>query len=366
MKTTSRIIGLGLTALCFALQRGAAQPTVQAGVFNTPPGSSIISVSARPSAALNGIFSAVNVTVRWLTSYNITLTLVSTNFSIAPQGAVGTNGPYSFQTFGGIPNVTISWATNSKNVLLTARADGNPDVGTFELVNTFGPATVWYFEFGGADITNNATPFFAQSVCCVRLPVQLSRFVAAVVNQRHVRLDWTTISEVNNYGFSVERRRDSSFTEIPNSFVPGHGTTNERHDYTFTDESPGAPTVWYRLRQVDLDGTVHYTEPIQASGILTSVEQRELAPIEFSLKQNYPNPFNPSTQIKFSVEKTDRATLELYNIAGQKVATLFDGTAEAGQYYRVLIDGANLASGVYFYRLMGNGKIAQKKITLVK
>ncbi len=201
----------------------------------------------------------------------------------------------------------------------------------------------------------------------IPLPVQLSSFTATVLNQSRVRLNWTTISEVNNYGFFVERKRsgDSSFTEIPNSFVPGHGTTNEPHDYTFTDQSPNAPTLQYRLRQVDLDGTIHYTEPIQVSGI-TSVEGREVAPLEFTLKQNYPNPFNPSTEIKFSVERTDRATLDLYNITGQKVATLFDDVVEAGQYYRVRVDGSNLASGVYFYRLMGNGKVEQKKLMLLR
>jgi hypothetical protein len=200
------------------------------------------------------------------------------------------------------------------------------------------------------------------------LPVQLSRFIATVVNQRHVRLDWTTISEINNYGFYVERKRqgDSAFTEIANSFTPGHGTTNEPHHYTFTDESPGAPTVWYRLRQVDLDGTRHYTEPIMATGILVGVEEKEPAPIEFSLKQNYPNPFNPTTEIKFSVETIGRTTLEVFNVVGQRVATLFDDVAEPGRYYMVRFHASNLASGVYLYRLQSGKKSELKKLLLLK
>ncbi len=202
----------------------------------------------------------------------------------------------------------------------------------------------------------------------IPLPVQLSRFIATVVNQRQVRLDWTTVSEVNNYGFYVERRAQSveQWLEVPNSFIAGHGTTNERHDYTFTDPSPGAPSVWYRLRQVDLDGTVHYTEPIQVSGILTSVEEKERAPIEFALKQNYPNPFNPSTEIKFSVETFERTSLEVFNIIGQKVATLFDDVAEPGQYYKVRFGGANLASGIYLYRLQSGKRSDLKKLLLLK
>ncbi len=366
---TLRMIVLSVTVLCLTIQRSEAQVTVQAGIDSMPPARSIISVKAKPSGALNGNLSGIIVTVQWLTSYNITLTLLPNAFGIDTAGRpVGTFGPYSYRTFATAVTTPINWAANSENELFTARADGNPDTGSFYLTNAVPGNTRWYFESAGNDITNSTTPFYRGGVGGIRLPVQLSRFIATVVNQRQVRLDWTTISEINNYGFFVERKRgnDSLFTEIPNSFIPGHGTTNETHNYTFTDQSPGAPTVWYRLRQVDLDGTVHYTEPIQASGIVMSVEGKEVAPIEFALKQNYPNPFNPSTEIKFSVEKQDRTTLEVFNIIGQKVATLFDDVAEPGQYYKVRFGGGNLASGIYLYRLQSGKRSDLKKLLLLK
>ncbi|MCB0313295.1 MAG: T9SS type A sorting domain-containing protein, partial [Calditrichaeota bacterium] len=65
------------------------------------------------------------------------------------------------------------------------------------------------------------------------------------------------------------------------------------------------------------------------------------------LSQNYPNPFNPSTEIRFTVAKTYRTTLEVYNLMGQKVMTLFDEVAQAGHEYHVRFTGSNLASGVY-------------------
>jgi hypothetical protein len=89
-------------------------------------------------------------------------------------------------------------------------------------------------------------------------------------------------------------------------------------------------------------------------------------PKQFVLLQNYPNPFNPSTEIKFSVEATDRATLEVFNTLGQKVATLFDDVAEAGRYYRVRFSGENLSSGVYFYRLQSGTKSELKRLLLLK
>jgi hypothetical protein len=124
------------------------------------------------------------------------------------------------------------------------------------------------------------------------------------------------------------------------------------------------PGVWlYRLKQVDLDGTIHYTDPVQVH-VLTSV--KETAPIAFALKQNYPNPFNPSTEIKFSVQATGRATLALYNLLGQQVATLFDGIAEAGQYYKLTLNAENLSSGMYFYRLQSGMRSELKKLTVLR
>ena len=196
------------------------------------------------------------------------------------------------------------------------------------------------------------------------LPVQLVSFTGVFVNNA-VRLNWRTLSEINNYGFYVQRRAESGeqFVDVPNSFVAGHGTTNEPHDYTFTDNTVSAGSWQYRLKQVDLDGTIHFTEPINVSSP-TSV--KELAPIEFALKQNYPNPFNPETNVKFSVEQTGRATLEIYNLLGQKVATLFDDDVEAGYYQTVKLNGSNLASGVYLYRLQSGKKSDLKKFMLLK
>ena len=72
-----------------------------------------------------------------------------------------------------------------------------------------------------------------------------------------VILNWRTISETNNYGFWVVR----DLNEVPNSFIPGHGTTLEPQDYTYTDH-PSYKAHAYRLKQVDLDGTVTYSEAV--------------------------------------------------------------------------------------------------------
>ncbi len=196
------------------------------------------------------------------------------------------------------------------------------------------------------------------------LPIQLSSFTATMLD-RGVRLDWMTISELNNYGFHVQRRSNSEspWRRISASLIPGNGTTNTPHRYSFVDTAPSSRTTQYRLEQIDLDGTIHFTEPIEIVGATSVVET---APREFGLKQNYPNPFNPSTEVKFSVENTARTTLEVFNLLGERVATVFDEIAEAGRYYQVRLDAANLSSGTYLYRLQSGDKTQSKRMLVLK
>jgi hypothetical protein len=90
------------------------------------------------------------------------------------------------------------------------------------------------------------------------------------------------------------------------------------------------------------------------------------APDRFQLAQNYPNPFNPTTIIQFAVSKSGPATMKVYNILGQEVATLFDGNAEAGRIYTAHFDGAALPSGVYWYSLTSSGQSETKRMLLLK
>ena len=196
------------------------------------------------------------------------------------------------------------------------------------------------------------------------VPIQLASFTGTLQQDHTVLLAWTTLSEINNFGFFVFKRRanETEWREVPRSFVPGHGTTNVPQHYTFIDRTVENGSWYYRLKQVDTDNRVYYTDPIHVE--VTSV--KESAPAEFRLMQNYPNPFNPSTEIRFTVKQTSRATLDVYNAIGQKVATLFDDVAEAGYYHKVKLDGTNLTTGVYFYRLQSGKSSDLKKLILLK
>ena len=193
------------------------------------------------------------------------------------------------------------------------------------------------------------------------LPIQLSSFAGTSAAAGSVTLSWATVSETNSYGFYVERREagEQAYTAIPGSFIHGHGTTIAVQHYSFVDRSVTPGSWYYRLRQIDLDGSVHFNEPVQ-------VEVHPAAlPLSFGLEQNYPNPFNPSTTIRYALPAKSYVTLFVFNTLGQQVATLVDDTQEAG-YHEVRFDGVNLASGVYFYRLQTGGFVQTRKMLLLE
>ncbi len=197
------------------------------------------------------------------------------------------------------------------------------------------------------------------------LPIQLTGFSGSTLGSGLVRLEWATKSEVNNFGFYVQRRWDSeeAFVDIDHAFVPGHGTTNIPQHYYYTDSLGSIGKYEYRLKQVDLDGTVHYQLPVRVE--LNKSLLAEEMPSGFSISQNYPNPFNPTTTISYGLPQKCEVELTVFNTIGQRVATLVRGQQEAG-FHEVKFDGSALASGVYFYRMHAGKFVQTKKLLLLK
>lgn len=185
------------------------------------------------------------------------------------------------------------------------------------------------------------------------VPVELTSFAANVIGST-VKLNWSTATETNNRGFEIERKSENSNWQNI-GFVSGAGTTTKQNNYSFTDK-PAVGKYFYRLRQVDFDGTFEYSSVVEAE---------IAAPAEFKLNQNYPNPFNPSTTISFTLPKATNAKLLIYNQIGQKVAELVNKNLEAG-IYNFNWDAAGQSSGLYFYELQTNEFKSVKKMTLIK
>jgi subtilisin family serine protease len=187
------------------------------------------------------------------------------------------------------------------------------------------------------------------------IPVELTSFTASAT-ENSVTLNWSTATETNNSGFSVERKTPMDERWLEVGFVPGFGTTTEVMNYSFTDENLLMGLYSYRLKQVDFDGTYQYTN---------SVEAEVYSPFEFSLAQNYPNPFNPSTIISFSIPASEFVTLKVYDILGTEVATLMNERKEPG-VYTINFNASQLASGMYLYRLQAGSFIETRKMMLMR
>jgi photosystem II stability/assembly factor-like uncharacterized protein len=193
------------------------------------------------------------------------------------------------------------------------------------------------------------------------LPVELSSFTATAANTV-ATLQWNTATEVNNYGFEVERRVVESVSSgvvewSKVGFVTGNGTSNSAHSYKYTDANVATGTYAYRLKQIDNSGTYKYSSEAEVSIAVPKV---------FALNQNYPNPFNPTTMISFTLAKDGFTTLKIYDILGKEVSTLVNSEMKAGIQNTVTFDASKLSSGIYFSRLENNGNAQIKKLVLMK
>lgn len=97
----------------------------------------------------------------------------------------------------------------------------------------------------------------------------------------------------------------------------------------------------------------------------TAIKNTNTHPQEFNLRNNFPNPFNPTTTIRFTLPSVEKVELSVYNISGEKVADLINGNMSAGTH-SLRFDGANLASGVYLYKLHTKNFTEIKKMMLVR
>jgi hypothetical protein len=213
------------------------------------------------------------------------------------------------------------------------------------------------------NIIINGTFSGVGTICSGALPVTLVSFTHSV-NKNDVKLVWVTDNEINNAGFDVERAAISPGVNLlwnKIAFVGGKGNTTWQSIYLYEDFKLQSGAYRYRIKQIDFNGNYEYFE--LAGDVLVS------RPGKFFVGQNYPNPSNPRSKIDFELPVDGKVSIRLYNMLGEEVSTVMDETKEAG-YYSAEFDGSILASGVYFYRILAEGKNVRftktMKMVLVK
>ena len=188
----------------------------------------------------------------------------------------------------------------------------------------------------------------------VALPVELTSFTATA-DDRAVLLRWTTLSETGNKGFDIEQETDFGFEPV--GFVEGQRTTTEETTYTFrvNNLAPGGHT--FRLRQIDVDGDETISDPVTATVTLDRA---------LTLQQTGQNPFRSQTTLEFGVNTAENVTIDLFDVLGRRVRTLYSGTPTPGRLHTVTIQAQGLAPGRYLIRARTASRQVTQPVTVVQ
>jgi len=247
----------------------------------------------------------------------------------------------------------------------TGAAHGTLTGGGYALQATAGQPAV--------AISGNGQPYYlgsgfwyAARNAEVALPVDLVSF-SATISGEAAELVWQTASETGNTGFRVERARGrsrdrssdaSGLSWVEIGSVEGAGTTSAAQTYRFRDAALPfeARTLHYRLRQVDVDGTETLSDPIRlALG----------APDALRFHPPYPNPATTQVTVRYELPTSERVRLELFDTLGRRVRTLVAGERAAGRV-EARIPTVDLASGLYFVRLVAGDRVRTQRFTVVR
>jgi hypothetical protein len=192
--------------------------------------------------------------------------------------------------------------------------------------------------------------------------VELTMLEAQASDGRVV-LTWQTASESGNAGFRVQTQPKSETDASPAESgwttlgtVDGAGTTTRPQSYRFTTDALDPGTHRFRLKQVDVDGTTSTSRAVTARiGVDGAFELSA-----------FPSPARTQATVELAVQKTQPVTVAVYNVTGQRIATLHRGRVSGGEMRRIEMNTSTWASGVYILQATGETFSGTKRITVVR
>lgn len=249
------------------------------------------------------------------------------------------------------------------NILLSNNNYKNSQISGLKKITFSSSGDIIYFHLADGSTAEENTAnvkrfLFSNSPLGEPLPVELSTFTAVQIGSK-VFLKWTTETEINNFGFEVERANElngSAHHWNKIGFIEGSGNSNSPKEYSFTDNPATGNKYFYRLKQIDSDGQTEYSNVI-------SIDLN--IPNQYALYQNYPNPFNPITSITYNLPIDGMVSLRVFDMLGSEVVTLVNENQKAGAYTIPFYAG-DLASGIYICKITANNFISSIKMILMK
>ena len=220
------------------------------------------------------------------------------------------------------------------------------------------------YDTGDSLAANFAAPMKISVEKNYYVPVELAAF-QAIETEGKVLLEWFTESELNNFGFEVQRKDNETSGWQKIGFVQGKGTTATPQKYSYTDESVTVGAFYYRLKQIDFDGSFQFSDEL-------FIEIQP--PNVFALYQNYPNPFNPETIIRYQIPVLTQASvpveIKIFNLRGDEVRTLVQKDQGSGVYTATWdsrnTKGEYVAAGTYIYQIKAGNFIQARKMLLLR
>lgn len=226
---------------------------------------------------------------------------------------------------------------------------------------------------GSFSAQGTATPFLPGTPAVAPLLISITNNLGFPVSQRYMELrGYYQFASVNSDAFRViialshlgigvgggagTFSAAATWTQFPVRIVYSTADVPDTAIITITIVNPSGVNT----------GSTFLVDDLSLSTSTDVANRTSETPVSYALEQNYPNPFNPSTMIRFSLPAEQVVTLEVYNILGQKVATLLDHDRKDAGTYEVPFAMNNQASGIYVYRLQAGTFVQSKTMTLVK
>ncbi len=311
----------------------------------------------------HGIFKSTDYGQTWSLKYSTSGEIPTIAVDFRNPGVAWAT---KFSGGGGIirsTNYGETWSTVAYSGTSTWGVHIHPENSDFVITGTWSGSNIYITRDWGTTwqqttlpasnysvaIIDTMTIFAAQSGGFYKLwspsfvPVELTSFTANIRDHK-VLLEWSTSTETNNLGFEIEQSIDNNnFSRL--GFVPGFGTTTESKNYSYITDNRITQKTYYRLKQIDLDGTFKVYDAVEVDAPL---------PASYDMAQNFPNPFNPATTINFSLPVEAQVEIIVFNTLGEKVSDIAEVSYASGNH-AVNFNASTFSSGVYYYQLKAKG-----------